>query len=67
MLPQVYSHVYLVYAFHSGVAQGSIIGPGLLLMCINDMVHNVSETTQISLFADNANIIRDIQSVSSIR
>ena len=46
----------------SGVPQGSILGPLLFVIFINDMINCVSEDTNISLYADDTKIWRQIRS-----
>ena len=48
----------------SGVPQGSILGPVLFIMYINDMVDQVSDSTSIGLFADDAKLARTINSLA---
>ena len=45
---------------HSGVPQGSILGPLLFVLFINDMISCVSPGTNISLYADDTKIWREI-------
>ena len=47
---------------NSGVPQGSIIGPLLFVLFINDINENVSEGTNITLYADDTKIWREIHS-----
>ena len=48
----------------SGVPQGSILGPTLFIMFINDMISQVSAGTNIALYADDTKIWRKIESWS---
>ena len=50
------------YTATSGVPQGSIIGPTLFIMYINDIVDCV-HYSEILLFADDCKIYKDISSV----
>ena len=44
----------------SGVPQGSVVGPILFTLFINDIHKNVSEGTNIALYADDTKIWRKI-------
>ena len=47
---------------HSGVPQGSILGPLLFVLFIDDMISEVSQGTDIALYADDTKIWREITS-----
>jgi len=48
----------------SGVPQGSILGPALFLLYINDMPNVLNSDTEMALYADDSKCFRQIRSVS---
>jgi len=43
----------------SGVPQGTVLGPLMFLIYINDIGNNLSEGTHIKLFADDCLVFRE--------
>lgn len=56
------SHKSCSIAVSSGVPQGSVLGPLLFLICINNITENIK--SEIKLFADDCVIYRQINSLS---
>jgi hypothetical protein len=52
---------------HSGVPQGSVLGPLLFLLYINDLPDAVSEGSTTRLFADGCALYRDIKTTEDAK
>ena len=51
----------------SGIPQGSVLGPILFVIYINDIADNISKGSYIHLFADDTKIHREIKSVDDVK
>ena len=47
----------------SGVPQGSIVGPTLFILFVNDITKQISVGTNIALYADDTKIWHNIKTV----
>ena len=47
----------------SGVPQGSILGPLMFILYVNDIANNISNLSFKTLYADDAKIGREIKSM----
>ena len=59
-LPSTLLELYS-FAIHSGVPQGSILGPTFFLLYIKDAEDNLPHNVHLAVYADNTNLYATIR------